>query len=476
MNRALLLIACLLPLACSSRKDASPPDRPGPGPEVWVDGTRGEAGEGSRTRPWRSLAEALARADGPRPPRIHLAPGAYPGPFVLPAGAEVVGEGAVLVGGGEGPVVRAAGGALLRGLTLQGGAWGLEAAGGMRLEAVRFQGQREGGVSMGAGDLTVEGSRFEAGGPGTVGLRIDGARARVRDTVFTGAFRRALEARDAEVDGEALRVEGAATGLHQSRGRVVLRQVTVTPGPEVGLFVDHGTLRLEDVTVTGHEYGVQALQGTLETRGLTSLGAVRAGVSLVGARGELVDTRVRGSGNFGAVSLVGSDTVLRGLRVEDAEAYGLTATRGTVRLSRALFTGLTSREGDSGDGLHLRDVDVEARGLVVRGAAGVGVLAAQGARVVLRDASLEACHEAGVWSETLARVSAERLRVQDAQGPALVVLENGVLHADGLVAERNAGGLAAAADCTGGTRVTFHRVVGEGLVGPAVPCVGEASR
>jgi len=476
MRRPLLMIASLVFLACPPRGGAAPPDRPAARPQVWVDGARTVAGDGSRERPFGSLDEALSRAAaGGSPLRVHLAPGRYPGPFVLPAGLELEGEGSVLEGT-KGPVVRAPEGALLRGVEIQGGGWGLEAGGTVRLDSVRFRGQTAGGVGMRAGDLTVLGGVFEAGSPEAVGLRVEGGRARVRDTSFVGVFRRGVEARGAEMELEGVRVGGATTALHQSRGQVSLRRVTVGDGRDVGLFVDHGTLRLEDVTVTGHEYGVQALQATLETRGFTSVRAARAGVTLVGARGVLVDTRVRGSGGFGAVSLVGSDTVLRGLHVEGADAYGVSATRGKLRLTRALITGLTSREGDSGDGLHLRDVDVEARGLVVRDAVGVGVLAAQGAQVVLREASLESCREAGLWGETLARVSAERLAVRGSRGPALVVLENGVLRVDGLVAEDNAGGLAAAADCDGDTRITFSRVSGRGLSWTLASCVESTSR
>ena len=75
----------------------------------------------------------------------------------------------------------------------------------------------------------------------------------------------------------------------------------------VGLFVQHGTLLLEDVTVTGHEYGLQGLEATVEGRGFTSVRASRAGVALIGSRGTLEETVVQGSGSFGALSLVGYD-------------------------------------------------------------------------------------------------------------------------------------------------------------------------
>ena len=82
-------------------------------------------------------------------------------------------------------------------------------------------------------------------------------------------------------------------------------------------------------------------------------------------------------------------------------------------MSQALITRLTTREKDSGDGLQLRGVEAEVEGLVVRDVAGVGVLGAQGSRVVLRDVSLESCHEAGVLAETQGQVTAVLLETPD---------------------------------------------------------------
>ncbi|WP_257461343.1 right-handed parallel beta-helix repeat-containing protein [Archangium lipolyticum] len=408
---------------------------------------------------------------------MHLAPGRYPGPFVLPASVELVGAGesSVLAGEGAGPVVRAPEGVTVRSLGVQGGAWGLEAAGPVRLEAVRFGGQEEGAVRMEAGQLAAAGCAFEAGGERAVGVLLSGgARGEVRESSFTGAFRRGVEAREVELELESVRFRGAVTALYQVAGRVRLRHVTVGEGREAGLFAQRGSLRLEDVTVTGHEYGLQTVETTLEARGFTSVRAVRAGVVLIGSRGELEETVVLGSGNYGAMLLVGSDLVLRGVRVDGADEYGISVTRGRLRLQHAVMTRLTSRGGDSGDGLHLRDAEVEVEGLLVRNVAGVGVLGAQGSRVLLRDVSLESCQEAGVLAETLGRVTAEGLVVRGSGGPALSAMENGVLRVDALTARENAAGLVWA-DCQGGTEVMLGRVTGQDTPGAEVDCVARPS-
>ncbi|HEX8439549.1 hypothetical protein [Archangium sp.] len=413
--------------------------------------------------------------------RIHLTPGRYPGPFVLPAGLELVGEGegAVLHGEGEGPVVRAPEGATLKGLGVQGGSWGLEAAGPVRLESVRFSGQRAGAVRMEVGRLTVVGSGFEAGGPEAVGLLLaGGVRAEVREGRFTGAYKRGVEARGAEVALEGVRFDGPGTALYQVEGQVRVLRSAVAGGREPGLSVQRGSLRLEDVTVTGHEFGLQSVEATLETRGFTSVRATRAGLALIGSRGRLEDTVVLGSGSYGGLLLVGSDLELRGVRVDGADAYGIAVTRGKLRLRRAVITHLTTREKDSGDGLHLRDAEVEAEDVVVRDVAGVGVLGAQGSRVVLRNVSLEGCKEAGVQAETLGHVTAVGLEVRGSGGPALMALDDGVLRVEALTVRDNAAGLVWA-DCRGETKVTLGRVTElgptQGTLGPEASCVGRAA-
>jgi hypothetical protein len=383
------------------------------------------------------------------------------------------GESTVLYGEGAQPVLRAPSGVALEKLGLEGGGWGLEGAGEVRLTEVRLHGQSAGAVRLGKGRLVVAGALLEAGASGAVGLALAEAEAsaEVRTSRFTGTFRRGVEARGAEVTLEEVRFQGAEVALHQAGGEVTVRRTQVAGGKGPGLFARKGTLRLEDVTVTGHEYGLQGLEATLEVRGFTSERAQRAGVALVGGGGTLEGVVVRGSGSFGGLQLLGADVVVRGVRVEDGDAYGIAATRGRLRVEGGTLTRLTTREGDSGDGLHLRDVEAEVEGLVVREVAGVGVLGAQGARVVLRDVSLEACRQGGVVAETLGEVTVASLEVRDLGGPVLAAHEAGVLQVEALTVKGAAPRLVWA-DCQGATRVRLGRVLGtDGGWGTLAPCV-----
>lgn len=485
MRRPWLILLSVGFLACRASVSRSvPAGESAPSPpaarlsEVWVDGGRTASGDGSRASPWRTLGEALA---APGPVWVHVARGLYAGPFTLPAGTRLEGTGAttVLYTDGVETAVRAPGGAELVRLAVQGGGWGLEGAGTVKLEGVAFSGQRTGAVRLGGGRLVAAASHFEAGVSETEGLVLEGpARGEVKDSTLSGPYRRGVSVKGgAEAVLESVRSEGPVTAVQQEGGRTELRRVSAEGGRGPALWVQDGAMKLEGVSVTGHEFGLSAHGAELEVRGFTSVRAEQAGLALVESRGRLEDVEVRGSGRFGALQLVGSDLTLRHVRVDGADAYGVQATNGRLRASDVTITRLRSSEHLFGDGLHLRGVVAEVEGLVVRDVEGAGVLAAQGAEVTLRDATLVGCRQAGVAVETLGAVNAERLEVRDSGGPALAVLRDGTLRADALTAKGNAEGLLWA-ECEGETQVHLGRLQTEDKRGLEAPCVtlAEAAR
>ncbi len=467
-----LLLVLLVIAAC--RMPSSSPGVPAPSPagaEVWVDGTRRESGDGSRERPFRTLGEGLAVHP---PPTVHVAPGLYPGPFVLPGGARLVGVGAstVLYVEGREPVIRTEAGATLEQLALQGGGWGVVASGGLRLEGVAFSGQREGAVRLTGGRLAVKAGRFEASVSETVGVSLEGkVTAEVKESTFTGPWRRGVRVSGgAEAELEGVRFEGAVMGLDQEGGRVRLRRVTVEGGRGAGLLVTDGSLEIEEASVHGHEYGLASNGAKLRVRGFTSVRAERAGLGLTRSTGRLEDVQVRQSGSYGAVQLVASELELQGFRVDDADGYGVVATNGRLRARDGSITRMRSSERFTGDGLHLRGVKADIEGVEVRGAPGAGVLAAQGAEVELRDVTLIQCQQAGLAVETLARVKAVGLEVRDTGGAALAVLRDSEVSVDVLTASGLAEGLVWA-ECEGAARVRLGRLKTEDLRGVSAPCV-----
>jgi hypothetical protein len=474
MPRSWLILLVVVSTACRSPVSGASPvggTPPSPHVEVWVDGSTPESGEGTRARPFRSLPEALAGAGAVT---VHLAPGRYPGPFVLPEGIRLEGAGAATVLRGEGPetLVRARGDAVLTGLVLEGGGWGLEGGGALRLEEVRFTGQREGGVRMREGRLVARASTFEAARAEAVGVSLEGtARAEVRDSAFSGPYRDGVLIRGgAEAVLEGLRFQGPATAVEQQEGRTTLRRVSVEGGRGPAVWVVEGAMTLEAVAVTGHEFGLAANRAEVDVRGFTSVGAARAGLAVLSSRGGLEDVVVRGSGRYGALQLVDSDLTLKRFRVEGADAYGVQATNGRLKASQGTLTGLRSTEGLFGDGLHLRGVVAEVERLEVRDVVGAGVLAAQGAQVTLRDVTLSGCQQAGVAVESHGSVTARGLEVRGSGGPALAALRDGVLRVESLTASGNKEGLLWA-DCEGETQVHLGRYHSDETKVLAAPCV-----
>jgi hypothetical protein len=256
---------------------------------------------------------------------------------------------------------------------------------------------------------------------------------------------------------------------------VRLRRVTVEGGRSTGLLVRDGALHVEETAVTGHEYGLASHGATLEVRGFTSVRAERAGLGLTRSTGRLEDIQVRESGSFGALQLIDSDLEVRGFRVDSADAYGVVATKGRLRARDGTITRLRSSEGFTGDGLHLRGVNADIEAVEVRDVPGAGVLAAQGAEVVLRDVTLIRCKHAGLLVENLGRVKAQGLEVRGPGDTALAVLRDGEASVDVLTASGLTEGLVWA-ECEGSTRVRLGRLKTEDRRGLTAPCVEQPPR
>ncbi len=414
----LLVPGLLLLLACSGRE--FPAHAPPEGPEVWVATDAPPDGTGSRTQPLQELREALERGAGVR---VRLLPGRHRGPVRLPPDAQLLGEGegVVIVGGVEVPA-----GGKLRGLALEGGTWGLVSAGALVLEDVALHGQQDGAVRIAAG--TLRATRLRLGAPASpraAGLWLGaGVRARVEDLRLEGPFFRGLELMDAEqVELEQLQASGAATVLFQRGGEVHLQRAALGGGAGPGLVVTAGTLVLEDVVVLGHEYALQAgKDSTLRVRGFASLGAERAGLALVASHAQLEDVQVLGAGSFGALQLLNSRVRLRYFGIQDAQDYGLSATQGRLEASAGRVVRTRGNGSESGDALHLRDLDAHLHTLRVAGAGGLGLLVAEGAQAQVQDVELRACQAGGALAETRGQLRVRALRVHGSAPPALAVM------------------------------------------------------
>ncbi|MFP2911484.1 hypothetical protein ACLESD_41955 [Pyxidicoccus sp. 3LFB2] len=272
-----------------------------------------------------------------------------------------------------------------------------------------------------------------------------------------------------------MRFSGPVSAVGVDSGHAEVRRAAAEGGTGSAFSVVDGTLVLQDVRVKGHEYGLSAMNArSLEVRGFFSEGARRAGLGVVRSRGVLEDVRVKASGEFGGLQFVGGDMEVRRFEVSGAAEYGLSALGGKLRLRRGSITGVTSGDGTAGDGLHLRQVEADVEGVVVRDVAGACVLAAQDARVVLREADLRGCQHVGVAVDTLAKLEAPKLNIHKS-GVALSAMGGGELRVDGLDASELAEGLVWA-ECQGATRVRLEGVQPADERGLPAPCVERAAR
>jgi len=375
---------------------------------------------------------------------------------------------------------------LLRNLEVRGGTWGLEVTGSTRVtvEKVGFSGQRRGAVRVTAGRFEAVDARFEASVSETVGVLLEAPEGApipapprstwLRGTSFTGPFRRAVRLRGAESQAllEDLRFAGPVTAVGMDGGHAEVRRAGAEGGRGAAFSVVEGSLVLRDVRVLGHELAVSAMRAQrLEVRGLLSVGAERAGLGVVASRGVLLeDVVVRGSGSHGALQLTTSDVDVRRLHVEGAAEYGVVAVGGSLRLRDGTVVGVRSADGVTGDGLHLRQVRADVEGVVIRDTTGACVLAAQNARVLLRDAELERCGQAALLVDTLATLDATGVEARDSGETVLAAMGEGDLRVDALHARGSRQGFIWA-ECTGATRVRLGRIRAEDRRGEEAACV-----
>jgi hypothetical protein len=388
--------------------------------ERWVDASAREGGDGTQALPFKQLAPALLPQA-----TVHLRSGLYPGPFVLPDRIHLVGHGeVVLYAEGEATVISASS-ATVEGVSVQGGFVGVRASGPVSLTRVHLSGHRRIAVSA-SGSLTVQDSVLEGTVSETVGIQLTrGAEAKLKGVRFLGAFRRAVDAEEAALEGEELTCDGPVQAFHLEKTRAHLRRVSVAGGRGPGIFAAEGALELVDATVKGHEYGLQAAKVELAIERFASDKAQFAGIAALRCSGTLTDISVERSGTAGGLQLLESTLRVKGVRLKQPQATGVMVRLGRLTLEDVTIDRVFSERGprgdDGGDGLHLRDADVVARNIIVRDAEGTGVFVSAGARVELEMLRCERCRVGALVAELGSSVKIKGLVSRGSEGPAIAV-------------------------------------------------------
>ncbi|MBL9038929.1 MAG: hypothetical protein JNG84_10465 [Archangium sp.] len=400
--------------------------------ERYVDASAAPDGDGSASAPWRTLPTPFPPGDSV----VHLLSGLYTGPFSVPPGVVLEGRGAVVVTReGDGSVVEMTGG-VLRGLSIQGGAIGVEVRGEVVLERVHVSGQREAGVVVREGaSLRLRGGTFVSRMAEARVVVVRGGAAQLDDVTFSGSYPRGVEAVQAQVTLQNVRFEGGRIGLHAVDSRSGLQQVSATGGTGPAFFAARGSLDGSDLTVLGHEYAVQTGAGTTVTlTRLSSKRALMSAVSLVGSTARLTELDLEGSGAHGGLTSLDSALTVTGLRVRRATAMAVFIRKGQAHIDGLEVEGVAAERAAGspslGDAVHVRDATVQGGQWRIRDVEGSAVYAAAFSTVTVDSIDAQRSAVSAITAENGASVSVKTLTVGGALEAGAVALERGVLHFD----------------------------------------------
>jgi len=436
---------------------------------VYLDVSAAPGGDGSRDRPFRTLAEA------PTHGRLRLASGVYPGGVTLEDVEVIGGPAVVLTTSPPADCIHTRGAVRLEGIQIQGGARGLVVESGRAtLEGARFSGQRGPAVEVGEGAaVSLSHSTLLATVSGFPGLRVlPGGQAELRESRLQGPFRRGIEAiRPVSLALVGVEIEGSVTGLWLLGGQASVEGVELRGGRGPALYVAEGALQLRDVRIRGHEYGLLTGGGArIEAKGLASVGPEMSGVALVRSKGALEDVHVESPGRLAAVQLVASEARIRGLEVRGGPS-GLSARTAQLTLEGGTITAVRSEESSEGDAIEIRGGKASLAGLRIQDCSGIGVLAAEGADVTLSRSTITGSGVAGVSAETLGRLLATGVSIEGTHGPAVLVSDHGMAQLRAMTARDNRDG-SVWAECAQGVTVEVDGLTSDsdGLLPPA-PCI-----
>lgn len=415
-----------------------------PRPEVWVDGSASEGGDGTKARPFKTLEPRAGHV-------THLATGLYALSGTLADDVTLEGEGQAVVLHGEGLV---AGRATLRRLAIQGGQTGLTVRGAVTLEDVSFSGQRQVAVSVEpTGVLVFTRGELLGSVPESKGV-VSAGRASLSGLKLRGNLRHGVKVDGGETTVTDSSCEGPATAVHVSGGRAVVTRVRAVAGRGPAFAANASTLELHDVEVVGHEYAVlTGLQARLLVDGLQSDRAQVGALGLVGTKAVLKHVIALKPGAHGAVESLEGDTRVEDLTVTDATDVAVVQRHGRLDAKKVRINGVRSEGGSGGDGIMVRDAVAVLEDVMVTEAGGTGVVATAVATVELKGLTCERCAHGALLVERRSTVNAKGVVSIGSREAAVSVPDDGVLELDGL--EVTGSTQAVWAECAAGARVVL---------------------
>lgn len=408
---AALVVGCALP--------------PGPPPtrdevhraEVWVDGFSPTEGDGTEAHPLKRVPQRVEANT-----TLHLRSGVYAGPFVFGEGTQVEGTGEVVLTAEAGQTVVTATKASLRGLSLQGGDLGLDATIGVTLSKVRFSGQRQ-QLARVTADATMEDVTFVGTVEGIEGVVVErGAKLTLSNATFSGGLKRGVQTEGGRLVLSRVKSDGVRTLVRALDADLDGSDLTAVAGVGPAVFVSGGHAKLRELTVRGHEYGLQLGRDTkAEVVGLTVSNTAQSCLGVVQATLTLERANLSHCGLGAGVELLDSTSTISALTVNKTDDVGLLLRKGTLTLSKSSFSFITTRSEALGDALQLRNAVAKLEAVRVSDVDGSALFASAFAEVTVGSLDVERAHRAAVFIERGAQVHIDTLLVRGGQGPAVVV-------------------------------------------------------
>ncbi len=396
---------------------------------------QGQKSDGSEAFPFRTLKGALLSA--PPGSEVRIAEGTYRERLAVLRSVSLVGAGANrtrIVSPGEGGVVvslLSANDVSLRGLSVEGGAVGVEVSGGTGLQFadVSIRGAsttgllaRSAGVRFSAGEVLEIGS-----GVAGVGIQMDGGSLELHGSVFRRAGRRALlidRARclidDIDVEGSGLSAVQAVAGAE-----VEIRGGRFALQGGAALFASAAHLKVRGSRIEDNESGVVGYRGAVLD--IESAQIVRhriAAVALVSSSGSIRRSFLSQAGTDAAISVSESrDVLLEGNQITDPGYLGVHLVRSQASLEGNDISGARlDRQGDFGDAIFALEADLVLHGNVLHGNAGNGAALSLSKAQVSGNDFLDS-GRAGLLLFDRAQATLRDNLFERNQGPGLAVVE-----------------------------------------------------
>lgn len=425
-------------------------------PGLWVDAFSPPGGDGSSARPFKTVPQPV-----PAGVTLHLRTGLYAGPFVLEEGTTLEGVGEVVLTGEAGQTVVTATGATLSGLSVQGGAIGLEAGPRVVVKNAHFSGQRR-QAALVHGGLTLAQSQLEASVEGIDGVSVDrGATLELSRVKFTGGFRRAVLTEGGTLTLRNVSGEGPKTLVHALGAQSQLEDVRSLMGSGAALLFSGGVVKVQGAELVGHEYSLVLMGGVdAQLSEVKARDAKEGCISAILSKVSLSRSSLTNCGPGGALSLQRSQTVLSSVEISSAQELGIFIKRGTLKLSGLTISKVTpSHDGLLGDGLHIRDeAKVTSLGsIAMNDLGGSALFVSTFSDVRLEKLSVERAKSSALFVELNAQVNLETLLVRGGSGPSIVVPDEATVHV-GSMSVSGGNEMPVYAECSAGAEVTLGRL------------------